>query len=458
MKIVFFGGGGLRTLPIARAMLDLVPNLKADGEITLCDLSAPRLEAMSLMLQKSPEFAAANCKVNWTTSADEALPGADMVSMSMMAIPWRAFQSSQVACAKHDFMGSDQISPSGAILGLVHGKIAYDLARKMEQHCPNAWLIDFANPVPVISAVVNNHTKIRALGICGGFNNHQWDLTRLQGRDEQDTNYDVDVAGVNHGSFIIRGTYKGEDLWKIFDRILKDGFHEPEYNGYGYWAKWWMQFMMPRLLDIYRKHHCTIFSTEGDGVQHYFYEEFFENAEQQRVEMLRANLDEQEASGRAARVKSDAEFQALAHGEVPADYWVSAERWDPTITVLIAQALGGGGEKKIAASFPARGNVEGFKDRAVLEYSLHLGPDGLRPVPNLYVPDVFQGMVTELSMHQTLLGDAIATEDPQVLYEALRAYPVRQNSRAYWALCEDLLTINKDVVASSFQGARQYFW
>lgn len=458
MKIVFFGGGGLRTWPIARAMLDLVPNLKS-GEITLCDLSAPRLEAMALMLEKSPEFKAADCKVNWTTSADEALPGADMVSMSMMAMPWRAFQSSQVACAKHDFMGSDQISPSGAFLGLVHGKIAYQLAQKMEKHCPHAWLIDFANPVPVVSAVVNNHTKVRALGICGGFNNHQWDLTRLLfGRDEQDLGWDVDCAGVNHGSFIIRGNYKGEDLWDIFDRVLRDGFQEPEYKGYHYWAEWWMKFMMPRLLDIYRKHHCTIFSTEGDGVQHMFYEEMWENAEQQRVPMLRENLDEQEARGREARVKSDAEFQALAHGEVPDSYWESAERWDPTITVLVAQALGGGGEKKIAASHPCYGRVEGFKDRAILEYSMYLSEEGIRPVPNLYVPDVFHGIQTALSTHQTMLGDAIATEDPRVLYEALRAYPVRQNTRAYWSLCEDLLTINKDVVAESFQGARDYFW
>ena len=33
--------------------------------------------------------------------------------------------------------------------------------------------------VAVLSAAVNNHTRIRALGICGGMNNYRWDLTRL---------------------------------------------------------------------------------------------------------------------------------------------------------------------------------------------------------------------------------------------------------------------------------------
>ena len=223
MKVVFFGGGGFRTLPVARGMMHQIPALHG-GEMALYDLDAKRLEAMALMIQKSPEFAASDCKITWSTSLDEVLPGADLVSVSLMAGSPPVWHETLMACTKHDFMGSDQISPAGAFLALKTGKIALALARKMEEHCPNAWLVDFANPVPVVSAVINNHTKIRALGVCGGAVNHQWDLTRLQGRDEKDPNYDVDVAGVNHGSLILRGTYKGEDLWQIFDRLLAEGW------------------------------------------------------------------------------------------------------------------------------------------------------------------------------------------------------------------------------------------
>jgi len=78
-------------------------------------------------------------------------------------------------------------------------------------------------------------------------------------------------------------------------------------------------------------------------------------------------------------------------------------------------------------------------------------------VENLYIPDVYHGIMTSLATHQTLLGDAIATEDPRVLYEALWAYPIQQNTKAYWALCEDLLEINRAEIAESFQGAKEYF-
>lgn len=49
MKIVFFGGGGLRTLGLSRLLLQFVPDLKS-GEIALCDRDAARLEAMGRMI------------------------------------------------------------------------------------------------------------------------------------------------------------------------------------------------------------------------------------------------------------------------------------------------------------------------------------------------------------------------------------------------------------------------
>ncbi|HRT97817.1 MAG TPA: hypothetical protein P5532_25705 [Planctomycetota bacterium] len=73
------------------------------------------------------------------------------------------------------------------------------------------------------------------------------------------------------------------------------------------------------------------------------------------------------------------------------------------------------------------------------------------------IPDAFHGTISALATHQTLLGDAIATEDPRTLYHALYAYPVRHNSPAAHALYRDLLEINRDEIPKAFQGAAAYF-
>ena len=287
MKIVFFGGGGLRTLELARVALDMVPDLRG-GEIALYDLDAARLEAMATMIRRSPECATAEATVAWSTRLEEMLPGADMVSLSLMAMSGETFGRCGAACSRHGFLASDQISPSGAFLALPGGKIALECARAMEKHCPDAWLIIRANPVPVLSAAVNNHTRIKALGICDGFTNHMFDLPRLTGRDEMDEDFDVDVAGLNHGSLILRGKYHGEDVWTYLERFIGPGWELAAVPAGGAagaaprpragldlhrGAAPAADFALRHMVDMYWKHGVTVFSNEGDGTAYLWYEE-----------------------------------------------------------------------------------------------------------------------------------------------------------------------------------------
>ena len=115
----------------------------------------------------------------------------------------------------YGYHASDNLSVNGAFLSLRIGRVIFNIAQAMEKCCPDALMLIFSNPVAVYSHLVNTRTKIRALGICGGFNNHKYDLTRLTGRDEYDDNWDVVAAGINHMSFIIRGAYKGKDIFRV---------------------------------------------------------------------------------------------------------------------------------------------------------------------------------------------------------------------------------------------------
>lgn len=472
MKIVFFGGGGLRTLELARIVLERVPDLRG-GEIALYDLDAARLEAMATMIRRSPECAAAEATVAWSTRLEEMLPGADMVSLSLMAMSGETFGRCGAACSRHGFLASDQISPSGAFLALPGGKIALECARAMEKHCPDAWLIIRANPVPVLSAAVNNHTRIKALGICDGFTNHMFDLPRLTGRDEMDEDFDVDVAGLNHGSLILRGKYHGEDVWTYLERFIGPGWeprqfqlgeqpvpHHAHAPGWTYTEAQLRQldFALRHMVDMYWKHGVTVFSNEGDGTAYLWYEEQKEWSAPYQHQATEEEIRAGAQRNRERRAEQDKEFQALARGELPAGYWKEFSAYDRAqITVRIARALGGDGPQKIAASRPTEGAVDGFKARTVLEYSQWLGADGVRPVEDLYIPDVYHGVMTSLATHQTLLGDAIATEDPRLLYEALYAFPVEQNTRNYWAMCGEMLEICKGEIAEGFQGAKGYW-
>jgi alpha-galactosidase/6-phospho-beta-glucosidase family protein len=228
MNVTFVGGGSGRTLPVVRAALRW-PGILTGGQVRLFDLNLERAETVGRLIQRTPEFAGSGCQVSWTTDADTALAGADLVSISMPIGSLRTTTRATEASDRRGFFGSDQMSLDGAFRSLIGGTIVLDVARRMERLCPAAWLVDFANPVAVYSGLVNNHTRIRALGICAGFTNHRWDLPRLCGRDEYDDSMAVVAAGVNHLSFIQRGTWHGRDLFDVLREHTPPG---PRPRGY----------------------------------------------------------------------------------------------------------------------------------------------------------------------------------------------------------------------------------
>jgi alpha-galactosidase/6-phospho-beta-glucosidase family protein len=76
---------------------------------------------------KTPEYAGSDCKVLWTDKLEKALPGAAVVSVSFPVGSLKTCALSDIACMKHGFFGSDQISLSGAFRSVTGGTIIYDI-------------------------------------------------------------------------------------------------------------------------------------------------------------------------------------------------------------------------------------------------------------------------------------------------------------------------------------------
>ncbi len=454
MKAVFVGGGALRLLGILRGAL-AERRVFHRGHIHLHDLDVTRAEALGRMLQKTPEFQAVDCRLTWGNKLDAALSGADMVGVILRAGSMLNFELGTEASYKHGFCSSDNISPNGAFLALKGGPILLDLARRMERHCPEALLVNFANPIAVLSGLINNHTKIRAVGVCAGYTNHMWDLSRIVfGRDEQSDAFDVEAAGVNHISYIVKGSVAGRDLFKALDRVVsKPDWKLPQL------ARFWsaaarknIEHSLRCIVRFYRELGVVIFSTEGDGLAHLDYELAYARQTKNWQPRSKAQLRAEFKQAAAARKRMDANFQQWLTRDTDAAFW--REHWrggdlvfrreDHDIFVKIMKAVAGVEKYKVAVSRPNQGAVEGFKDRTVLEYSQIIDRKRIAPAGRYAVPEVVQGLTAALAAHQTLLGDAIAADDPRLLARALSAYPVRQYSAAARGLYRDLARINRD--------------
>lgn len=463
MKTVFVGGGAHRVIGICRGALG-VPGLFAGGEICLHDLDVSRAELVGRAIMQTPEYAAADCRITWGNQLEPALEGADAVNVILMAGSRLSYALGNLASFQHGFLPSDNVSPDGAMLAVKGGRLLMGIAREMERRCPDAWLFDFANPVAVFSAMINNHTRIRALGVCEGYKNHYWDLPRLLGRDEVDYSIDVEAAGVNHLSFILRGTWDGEDVFSKLEGVLDKGWRPPKLSRR--WSEITRQNVttgLRKLHEIYRSLGALIFSTEFDGMWHLWYDEALAARRPAAEGLTPAKVKAQVRRGGAERMKADQALRELMSQEHPPSFWAKEAQGHPAlmrqdfdVITRLLEGVGGKQPVKVVASYPNRGAVAGFKDRTALEYSLVMNRGKLKARGKYEIPESVHGLVAGLASHQTLLADAVATEDPRMLAQALLAYPVLPNSRAQRALYKQLLKINANEIPEDLRRAEEW--
>ncbi len=432
------------------------------GEICIYDLDGERAEAMGRLLMKTPEYAGIDCKITWPASLDRALAGADTVAV-ILAPGTALLNELQVsACDRHGFLPSDNVSPVGSLLGVKASGIFLDLARRMERYCPQAWLLDFVNPIAVLSGMINKHTKIKALGLCGGFTNHMWDISRILGKDGMRHDIEVDVAGVNHLSFIVRGKIGDEEIFSKLDRALTRKWKMCPLD-----ARWDKAGKanatrsVTHLVDIYRRLGVLIFSTEGDGMAHLEYEETLAEHQKGRKAKTRAQIESQIRKWRKGRSEKNAWFASHLDRDLDAEFWKAQRsgvlsRAEDDVFLRALRGIGGVERVRIVTSRINHGAIEGLPNDAVCEYSQFLHRQSIEPTGCHRVPSVVHGIIASLAVHQTMVGDACATGDPKMLAHALEAYPIRPHSSASRKLFKDLIKIGRADFPKSLRGADAY--
>ena len=318
-----------------------------------------------------------------------------------------------------------------------------------------------------MSALVNNYTKIKCLGVCEGYTNHMWDLNRIIfSKDEENHDFDVDVCGVNHFSFILRGSYKGKDLFEILNSaIYKENWKKVKLNKI--WSINSRKSMIKglyRIVDIYKKFGILIFSSEGDGMSHLFYQDALNEVLKNRKKKTKGQIKKEIKMWEEMRKKEDERFFSFANKELDNDFWeygwkktgnLNFRKDKNSIFVKVIKGLSGEREK-IVTSQLNKGAVKDFPERFVLEYSQIIEGKNIKPVENLFIPENMYGLISSLSQHQTLLADAIYQKDPKILLHALFSYPVKQTYKETKNLWKELLDINKDEIFSSFQKLKSF--
>ena len=224
LKIAYVGGGsrgwawGL--------MSDLASADDISGEVRLYDIDMEAAKHNEIIGNKynSAEGARAHWDYKAYETLGEALDGADFVVISILPGTFDEMESDVHTPEKYGIYQSvgDTSGPGGIVRALRTLPMIEEIALAIREHCPEAWVINYTNPMTmIVRTLYKVFPKIKAFGCCHEvFGTQKLLATVLDEmlgiknikRDE----IKVNVTGVNHFTWLTSAQYKNIDIFPIY--------------------------------------------------------------------------------------------------------------------------------------------------------------------------------------------------------------------------------------------------
>ncbi len=226
-KIALIGAGS--TVFAKNLLGDILsfPEL-GDSSISLHDIDPERLRSSEIVARRVARTLEAAPVIDATTDRRRALDGADYViamfqiggykpaTVTDFAIPQRYGLRQTIA---------DTLGIGGIMRGLRTIPVLLDVCRDMEELCPDAWLLNYVNPMAINCWALSRATPIKTVSLCHSVQGTAEQLARDIGTPIEEINYLC--AGINHMAFYLRFERKKdgkvEDLYPRLRRVVAEG-------------------------------------------------------------------------------------------------------------------------------------------------------------------------------------------------------------------------------------------
>ncbi len=221
-KIVFLGAGS--TVFARNLLTDILsfPEL-ASSTIVLHDIDAERLETTFRVGQQTAEALGVKPVIETHLNRRKALEGADY-AIGMFQV------GGYDPCTITDFEVpkkyglkqtiGDTLGIGGIMRALRTIPVYLEMCRDMEELCPDALLLNYVNPMAMVTWAINRGTPIKTVGLCHSVQGTARQLAAFLDIPFEEVNYIC--AGINHMAFYLRFERDGQDLYPLLDKNVQE--------------------------------------------------------------------------------------------------------------------------------------------------------------------------------------------------------------------------------------------
>ncbi|MBQ3574466.1 MAG: alpha-galactosidase [Clostridia bacterium] len=191
-------------------------------------LMGPTLSKLEKMKQYADQIIAKNnidASIYCTTDRRDALKDADFVILTFQIGGNDAYGYDVEIPMKYgvDQCIGDSLGPGGVFRVLRSAPVMIDIWNDMKELCPNAYVLNYVNPMGAVCTTLARATGMKFVGLCHGVQTTMDLISGYTGYPKDEI--DFINAGINHMDWFLTLTHKGKDIYPI----LKENMEKPEY-------------------------------------------------------------------------------------------------------------------------------------------------------------------------------------------------------------------------------------
>ncbi|MEU9035542.1 6-phospho-beta-glucosidase [Streptomyces sp. NPDC048352] len=416
MRLAVVGGGSTYTPELADGFARLRDTLPVT-ELVLIDPAADRLELVGGLARRIFARQGHPGRVTTTSDLEAGVAGADAVLLQLRVGGQAARLRDETWPLECGCVGQETTGAGGLAKALRTVPVVLDIAERVRRAAPDAWIIDFTNPVGIVTRALLRAGH-KAVGLCNVAIGLQRKFAALL--EVAPAELHLEHVGLNHLTWELGVRLGGPDGPDVLPRLLA---------GHGDAVA--ADLRLPRAL------------LDRLGVVPSYYLRYF-YAHDEVVRELGAK------PSRAAEVAAmERELLALygdpALDEKPALLAARGGAFYSEAAVDLAAALlGGGGPSVQVVNTRNGGTLPFLADDAVIEVQARVDGDGPVPLPAPRLDPLYAGLVAHVSAYEELALDAALRGGRERVFRALLAHPLVGQYDLAEGLTDRLLAHNKE--------------
>jgi 6-phospho-beta-glucosidase len=412
VKIAVIGGAGVRAPLLVNGLTK--SDLPID-EIGLFDIDQERLSVISSL---ASSFAPS---VRPYTDARTCVSGAAFVFMSIRVGGVAARARDEATAIAHDVVGQETVGPGGFAMAVRTIPHAVEYARLVEREAPHAWVINFTNPVGIVTQAMTTATDARVMGICDTPTELFEDVAHALGVESSRCYFDY--FGLNHLGWLREVYCDGEPqlprLWQDAE-LLRRVYRAPLFDAAFLQT---LRLLPTEYLFYYYSHQAALANirkagqTRGGAIaqlnDRLFHDLSMAGANRRRVY-------EQYLSARNAGYM---QVELGASQPIERSAWAELTGYDK-IALSVVRAIHFNANAIIPLNVPNRGAIRDLEDADVVEVPCLVHANGARPLNVGPVPDRIRDLLVRVKEYERLTVAAALTRSLDTARLALTVNPL----------------------------------